>query len=95
MQSRLIVHDKVKEADGSIIEVKIWSVPVSAEKKHGFRYSLAYIKAGNCLVCYDNHTGKGEHRHYMGREERYRFTTINMLLEDFYRDIRRLKGDEG
>lgn len=94
MQSRLIVHDKVREADGGIIEVKIWGVPVSEEKKHGFRYSLAYITAGSCLVCYDNHTGKGDHRHYMGREECYRFTTINKLLEDFYRDIRRIKGHE-
>lgn len=94
MQSRLIVHDKVREADGGIIEVKIWSVPVSEEKKHGFRYSLVYIKAGDCLLCYDNHTGKGDHRHYMGREDRYNFTTISKLLEDFYRDIRRLKDHE-
>jgi hypothetical protein len=91
MQARLIVHDKVKEADGSIIEIKIWSVSVSEEKKHGFRYSLAYIKDGDCLVCYDNHTGKGDHRHYMGREEHYRFTTITKLLEDFYKDIRRFR----
>ena len=95
MNSRLIVHDKIKEADGGIIEIKIWSVAASEAKRHGFRYSLAYVKGSRLLVCYDNHAGKGDHRHCEGREEPYRFTTIGKLLEDFYRDIRRAKKHEG
>ena len=95
MNSRLIVHDKVKEADGGIIEIKIWSVPASGGRRHGFRYSLAYVRGPRLLVCYDNHTGKEDHRHFEGREEPYRFTTIAKLLEDFYQDVRRAKKHEG
>ena len=95
MKAQLILHDKVKEADGSIVEVKIWSVPKSREKPHGYRYSLVYIRGGKPLVCYDNHTGKGDHRHCGDREESYRFTTVARLLDDFNRDVRRVKSDEG
>ena len=37
---------------------------------------------------YDNETGKGDHRHIGSREERYRFTTVDGLLNDFMRDVR-------
>lgn len=90
----MIVHDKVKETDGGIIEIKIWSVPASEAKRHGFRYPLAYVRGSRLLVCYDNHAGKGDHRHREGRVESYRFTTISKLLEDFYRDVRRAKKHE-
>lgn len=46
MRTKLIYHDKVVEAKDSIIEITIWSVPTSADKPHGYKYSLVYIKNG-------------------------------------------------
>ena len=39
---------------------------------------------------YDNEQGKGDHRHVQGAEESYNFTTVEMLLNDFDNDVRRL-----
>ncbi len=94
MKARLLFHDKVEESDGGIVEVKIWEVSTTPSKPHGYRYSLAYVKNGKLLLCYDNHTGKGDHRHYQGVEGPYKFTTVSKLIDDFYRGIRRIKDRE-
>ncbi len=92
MKVELIFHEKVVEPDSSIIEVKIWAVAPTTDRSHGYKYSMAYIKSGKRIVGYDNSEGKGDHRHYGDREEPYRFTGIDKLFEDFYRDVRRVKG---
>lgn len=91
MVAELIYHDKVMEKDGGIVEVKIWSVPVSSDKPHGYKYSLVYIKHGIRIVGYDNAEGKGDHRHYGDKEEVYEFKDISKLYRDFYQDVRRSK----
>ncbi len=91
MKAKLIYHDKVVEAKDSIIEITIWSVPTSADKPHGYKYSLVYIKNGSRIVGYDNAESKGDHRHYGDKEEPYEFKSINKLFEDFYIDLRRVK----
>ncbi len=91
MKAELIFRDKVVEHDNSIVEIKIWSVPVTSDRPHGYKYSMVYIKDGKRIVGYDNHTGKRDHRHYGNKEEPYEFTTIEKLFEDFYKDFRRAK----
>jgi hypothetical protein len=44
-------------------------------------------------VGYDNERGKGDHRHFQGVETAYRFTTVERLIADFWRDVRRLRGE--
>lgn len=93
VKSKLVRHVKVKEDDGSIIEVKMWQVTSSHDKPHGFKYSLAYIINGKRVIGYDNSEGKGDHRHYGDRVEAYHFKDLRSLAEDFYNDIKRYKGD--
>lgn len=38
-------------------------------------------------VLYDNHRGKGHHRHLLSEESGYSFFTVDQLLTDFKRDI--------
>ena len=45
------------------------------------------------LVGYDNERGKGDHRHFEGREEPYSFTTPEALIEDFLADVKKLRGE--
>lgn len=56
---------------------------------HGFKYRLAYVVCGECILRYDNEAGKGDHRHFGGKESTYLFTTPEQLIADFQRDIER------
>ncbi len=91
MKARLVRHSKVIGDDGSIVEMRLWEVPVSPDKPHGFKYSLAYIVKGKRAVCYDNGEGKGDHIHYYDKEAEYKFRSIDKLVKDFLRDIKEHK----
>ena len=75
-----------------ILEMVIWELPSkNQERPHGLKYQLHYgDDHGNCLVRYDNETGKGDHRHYGNIEELYKFTTVDQLLLDFFYDIKQI-----
>ena len=84
---------RVKESiSGGIREVVIWLLDEPLPGcKHRLKYRLYYgMLGGQCLVRYDNERGKGDHRHVMGKEESYSFTTVENLLSDFDNDLRRL-----
>lgn len=93
MRAELIYHEKLHNPDDSIIEIKIWSVPVTPDKPHGYKYSLVYIKDGNRIIGYDNAEGKGDHRHYNDKEEPYTFESIRKLFKDFYHDIKEVSNE--
>ena len=79
--------------DGTTKEMVIWQLPSkSRERPHGLKYRLYYGTAdGECLVRYDNETGKGDHRHLAGREEAYIFLNMEILVVDFQYDIEQMK----
>lgn len=94
MKAELLVYDKVEDKHGGIIEVKVWSVPETADRPHGFKYSLVYIKNGERVIGYDNAEGKGDHRHYGDKEMPYKFRGIDKLFEDFYKDLKEVINNE-
>jgi hypothetical protein len=89
LTATLILHRKRQFDDGTISEMKLWLVPNPVRgSQHRFKYSLFYGREGERLIGYDNEAGKGDHRHYRGREEPYRFTTPEQLITDFLADVR-------
>lgn len=94
MKARLVRHIKVREDDGGIIEVKVWEVGPAQDKPHGYKYSLAYIVNGERVIGYDNAEGKGDHRHYRDKTERYSFKSLKKLADDFYGDIAQYREDK-
>ena len=54
---------------------------------------MLHLKDGECLVRYDNETGKGDHLHYGDRESPYAFQDWERLLVDFLADVARLTGE--
>ena len=58
--------------------------------EHPYKYSLALVVAGECVLRYDNERGKGDHKHEGEAESAYVFTTLSQLLSDFKADIRRI-----
>ncbi|MHB8232709.1 MAG: toxin-antitoxin system TumE family protein [bacterium] len=94
MKAKLIKHIKIKEDSGNIIEIKLWQVPVSADKPHGYKYSLVYIVKGERVIGYDNAEGKGDHKHNGDSTEYYEFKTIRRLIDDFVKDINTYKNQK-
>lgn len=94
MKAHLAFHDKQVLADGSIVEMKIWQLPEPLPgSEHLLKYSLFYGRPGQRRVGYDNERGKGDHRHFRGREEAYAFSTPEQLIEDFLADVSHERGE--
>ncbi|MEA3410141.1 MAG: DUF6516 family protein [Pseudomonadota bacterium] len=76
-----------------VVEMVVWRLPaVSAERPHGLKYRFYCGRSGECLVRYDNESGKGDHRHYGDHEKEYLFESVEQLLADFRDDCTRLAG---
>jgi hypothetical protein len=95
--AKLLYTRKHTYEDGTVVEMTIWQLPSpSEERPHGLKYSLHCGRIdGTLIVRYDNEHGKGDHRHYRGKEESYQFKGIHALIADFNRDIeaeKRMKG---
>jgi Family of unknown function (DUF6516) len=90
MVAVLIENRKLTLDDGAIIQIRIWRLPAAtAERPHGLKYSLFYGRPGERIIGYDNEAGKGDHRHYRGKEKIYRFTNYENLIRDFMDDVRK------
>ncbi len=91
--AKLVYRSKMIYPDGAIREMVIWQLPrKSEERPHTLKYRLYYGDSkGNCLVRYDNETGKGDHRHIKDKEEPYNFTSVEQLVKDFQSDIDRFR----
>lgn len=77
-------------ASGAVIEEVVWKLPQpDAQRPHGYKYRLYYGRGGRRVLGYDNERGKGDHRHYGDREERYLFSSVEQLLADFRADVLR------
>jgi hypothetical protein len=95
MKAVPLFRQRIDYDDGGIVEMVIWRVPEPAPPTaHGFKYSLFYGRPGRRDVGYDNERGKGDHRHFRGREFSYAFTTVEQLMVDFWSDVHRVRGEQ-
>jgi hypothetical protein len=92
MKATLLFQQKYELDDGSTVEMVLWDVPQPVEGSvHRFKYRLYLGKDGKRIVGYDNERGKGDHRHFRGREATYRFTTPEQLMADFLADVEAMR----
>ena len=88
MSAQLRHRDRLDFDDSAVAEMVIWQVPMPVVgSQHHYKYRLYYRRGGKRIVAYDNERGKGDHRHRHGREEAYRFTTVERLMSDFLADV--------
>ena len=88
MKATLLFDRREIFAPGSFAALKIWRVPQPIPgSAHYFKYSLAYVVNGMCVLRYDNERGKGDHRHVGAVELPYQFSSPAKLLDDFFADI--------
>ena len=86
-KAELLYHEKKYFGDGSFREIKIWRVPRSPAKPHGYKYSFVYIVNDQRVIGYDNAEGRGDHRHYGGKGHPYKFESLEKLWQDFGSDV--------
>ena len=90
MKAKALIDTRIVYAENAFAELVLWRLPQPlAGSTHRFKYRLAYVVAGECVIRYDNEAGKGDHRHIGKRESSYAFVDVDTLLADFQRDIRK------
>ncbi|MGH7961328.1 MAG: toxin-antitoxin system TumE family protein [Candidatus Binatia bacterium] len=90
MKATVLVRTRITYSETAFADLVLWQVPQPvASSAHRFKYRLAYVVGGVCVVRYDNEAGKGDHRHYDGKQRSYGFTTPERLIADFQHDIAR------
>jgi hypothetical protein len=83
----LIAERLVLDVD-AFVELVVWQLPKPLPASlHPFKYRLAYVVRGECVVRYDNESGKGDHRHFGGAESYYQFRDVEALQVDFWNDV--------
>ncbi|HSB18170.1 MAG TPA: DUF6516 family protein [Bryobacteraceae bacterium] len=91
-----MLRRRVIVAADAFVEVAVWKVPEPVSSStHAFRYRLAYVVGGHCVLRYDNERGKGDHRHTETTEAPCPFSTPDQLLADFAADVARWNHDHG
>jgi hypothetical protein len=90
MQAAELLRTRIAYSETAFAELVLWRVPKPvAGSTHEFKYRLAYVVEGVCVVRYDSEPGKGDHRHFGGKESAYALQTPEKLIADFERDIAR------
>lgn len=90
MKAQLVLQTNLKFGDEAVAHMLVWAVPSPLLPcTHCYKYRLAYVVNGECVVRFDNERGKGDHKHAGDAEVAYIFTDTDALLADFLAEIRR------
>ena len=82
-------------ADNAFAEIVVWQVPKPLPgSTHRYKYRLALVVNGVCLLRFDNEAGKGDHHRWRGLEAAYLFTSLDRLFSDFEREARSLFDED-
>lgn len=87
MPAELLLLERHQISQDSFAELRVWRVPSPVRgSAHVYKYSLAYVVAGQCVLRYDDEAGKGDHRHLGPNEVAHFFRDPAQLLNDFWSD---------
>ncbi len=90
MTARLLLRERRIIAEDRFAEIVIWRLRRPTEgSPHLFKYRMAFVVDGVCVLRFDNETGKGDHKHLGEIEVPYVFTTLEQLVIDFWDEIAR------
>lgn len=93
MKATLVERVRRTVGDTAFVEIVVWALPQPLPgSDHKFKYRLALVVNGECVMRYDNERGKGDHRHIGDHEEVIEFTTPEALFDAFEADVRRILG---
>ncbi len=88
MSAEPLLDERHVLGESAFVELVVWRVPSPVRgSRHEYRYRLALVVDGECVLRYDNEAGKGDHRHVREKEHEYRFKSVEQLLDDFWNDV--------
>ena len=95
MRAALLIRERIPFGVDAFAELVLWrlSSPVPGSS-HQFKYRLAFVLRDECVLRYDNETGKGDHKHTSSRESKYVFESPEKLIQDFLREARRIYRED-
>jgi Family of unknown function (DUF6516) len=80
MKAELLLKERLSQSENSFAELVLWRVPAPVlGSAHIFKYRLAFIVDGVCVLRYDNEVGEVE--------TTYVFDSPRRLLTDFWHDV--------
>lgn len=83
MRERILLDEE------SFVELVIWRLPRTLfGSAHPYKYRLALVSRGVCVLRYDNEAGKGDHKHVGEVETDYAFNGLDQLRADFLNDVK-------
>lgn len=88
MKAKSLLKERRILSPTSFLDLVIWQVTQPlAGSAHPFKYRLAFVVDGECIIRYDNEAGKGNHKHLGTQEVPYTFTGLSQLVDDFLADV--------
>ena len=94
MRARELFNRRVALFENAFAELVIWELPQPLPgSAHGYKYRLAFVVDGECVLRYDNEAGKGDHKHVDAGEAAYAFSTVERLVADFFQDVTRWRDE--
>lgn len=88
MDAELLFRKRIVLLEKMFVEMVVWKLPKPTHGcVHGFKYRLALVIEGRCVLRYDNESGKGDHKHINKVEMFYHFTDLDNLQADFWHDV--------
>ncbi|MCL4744272.1 MAG: hypothetical protein KJZ83_02540 [Burkholderiaceae bacterium] len=90
MRATLLFRSRVVYSGHAFAELVLWRLPRALDgSDHPYKYRLAYVVRGACVIRFDNEAGKGDQLHFSHGESKYRFVSPERLINDFQRQIER------
>ena len=88
MTSKLMFRERHIISEDAFVEMVVWQLPTPLSgSSHCFKYRLALVVNGLCVLRYDNEAGKGDHKHMGNKETPYSFTSPQDLWDDFWQEV--------
>lgn len=90
-----LLRRRIIYSEDAFAELVLWELATPlAASFHPYKYRLAFVLRGECVLRFDNEAGKGDHKHVRGREIPFAFTGVEALLAAFQRDIERILRED-
>ncbi len=94
MKAHPLLNRRVELEQNAFAELIVWQLPnTQPGSTHQYKYRLAFIVDGKCVLRYDNESGKGDHKHRENSETTYVFTSVDALVKDFFKDVTRWRNE--
>jgi hypothetical protein len=88
MRARLLLRERRIVGESRFADIVIWQLPRCAPGGgHQFKYRLAFVVDGVCVLRFDNEAGKGDHKHVGAEQAHYAFISLEQLVTDFWNEV--------